>query len=100
MNDEKNKETKKPVNTFRDGAAGASVWLKQSSQGFYYYDMSLSRSWKNVNGKAGYSQNFFSGNRDQLHNVVDQACDFIDEQNENAETVVIDATEPTDAEAA
>jgi len=44
----------KPVHVIRDGAIAASIWLKQSPTGYYYYDYSLSRSWKSAStGKTG-----------------------------------------------
>ena len=68
MSDKRQKEdseTRKPVQTFRNGAVGGSVWLKQSNTGYWYYDFSLSRSWKSMSsGKDGYSANFFERNRE------------------------------------
>ena len=72
----------KPVNqhvrTFREGAVAANVFARQAPGGFEYLDFSLSRAWKSANGKEGYSQNFFAGNRAAILNVISQACDFID----------------------
>ena len=34
--------------------------------------------------KEGYSQNFFSKNREALHDVIDEACDFIENAREAA----------------
>lgn len=83
MSEKKSKspsESRKPVKTFRSGAVGASVWMKQSNTGLIYYDFSLSRSWKSfASGKEGYSANFFDANRDEVKAVVDQCCDYIEE---------------------
>ncbi len=103
MSEKKNKqqgEERKPVQTFREGAVGASVWLKQSNTGFWYYDFSLSRSWKSMStGKDGYSSNFFDRNRENLKAVIDQCCDYIEDKISNAETVTINATQdPSDTQ--
>ena len=83
MNDKKKpteEQPRKPVKTFRSGAVGASVWLKQSNTGLIYYDFSLSRSWKSMaSGKEGYSSSYFEANRDELKRVVDQCCDYIEQ---------------------
>ena len=95
MSEKKNKseaESRKPIQTFREGAVGGSVWLKQSNTGYWYYDFSLSRSWKSMtSGKDGYSQNFFERNRDELHAVVDSCCDYIEAKLAAAETVTGEA---------
>jgi hypothetical protein len=75
----KAKAVNKYVKTFRAGAVAANVFARQASGGFEYFDFSLSRAWKSANGKEGYSQGFFAANREALKEVVDQACDFIDE---------------------
>ena len=73
-------ESRKPVKTFREGAVGASVWMKQSNTGLIYYDFSLSRSWKSfASGKEGYSSNFFDSNREEIQAVVGHCCDYIEE---------------------
>ena len=83
MTDKKTKtdsETRKPVKTFRQGAVGGSVWLKQSNIGLVYYDFTLSRSWKSLaSGKEGYSSNFFDSSREELKAVVDDCCDYIED---------------------
>ena len=75
----KAKAVNKYVKTFRAGAVAANVFARQASGGFEYFDFSLSRAWKSASGKEGYSQGFFTANREALKEVVDQACDFIDE---------------------
>jgi hypothetical protein len=65
------------VRTFRDGAVAANVFRRTAPGGFEYLDFSITRAWKVPSGKEGYSTNFFEKNREALHAVVDQACDFI-----------------------
>ena len=73
-------ESRKPIQTFRRGAIGGSIWRKQSSTGLTYCDFSLSRSWKSTStGKDGYSTSFFDHNRDELKAVIDECCDYIEE---------------------
>ena len=80
-NHDKDAETTDPVQTVREGAVAASIWLRQSPSGFPYYDFSLSRSWKSMNsGKTGYSKNFFARNRDDLVRVIERASAWIEEQ--------------------
>lgn len=73
----KKKDTSKYVKTFRNGAIAANVFARLAPGGFEYLDFGLSRAWKTTNGKDGYSQNFFAKNQDALHEVIDQACYFI-----------------------
>jgi hypothetical protein len=70
-------KTNNYVRTFREGAVAANVFQRVAVGGFEYLDFSISRAWKTPGGKEGYSLNFFSKNRDAIHKVVDQACDFI-----------------------
>ena len=70
-------KTSNYVRTFREGAVAANVFQRVAVGGFEYLDFSISRAWKTPGGKEGYSQNFFSRNRDSIHKVVDEACDFI-----------------------
>ena len=76
-----------PVKMIRNGAVAASIWRRQTATGFEYLEFSLSRSWKLKSGeKEGYSQNFFEGNEEALHEVIAEACDFIrSRQREQAE---------------
>ena len=73
----KTKTNNNYVRTFRDGAIAANIFRRTAPGGFEYLDFSISRAWKTTNGKEGYSANFFDNNRDAIHNVVDQACEFI-----------------------
>ena len=80
MTDKKQAEERKPVKTVRKGAIGASIWRGTAAEGLTYYSMSLGRSWLSKNsGKTGYSQKFFSQNREALKEVVDMACDAIED---------------------
>ena len=75
--DKSKKKTNKYVKTFRNGAVAANVFSRQAPGGFEYLDFGLSRAWKTTNGKEGYSQSFFAKNQEALHEVIDQACHFI-----------------------
>ncbi len=67
-----------PVIVIRHGAVAASVWKRQSPSGYAYYDFSLSRSWKSLSTeKAGYSQNFFTRNKEALQSCVVDAIAWI-----------------------
>lgn len=67
-----------PVHTIREGAIGASIWLRQSPSGFAYYDFTLSRSWlSKASGKTGYSKGFFDRNEKELVSVVERAVAWI-----------------------
>lgn len=83
----------KPVHVVRQGAIAASIWLKQSPTGYYYYDYSLSRSWKSAStGKTGYSTCFFERHREDLMLVVNSATEWIEEKQANASVTTIDTT--------
>lgn len=79
----------RPIQTFRDGAIGASVWLRQTRAGVFY-DVTVSRAWKDEEaGKSGYSQTYSDYNLDSLIQVTQDAKLWIAGQKANAETVVI-----------
>ena len=73
------------VKTFRHGAIAANLFRRTAAGGFDYLDFALSRAWKAEGGQEGYSQNFFVQNRDAIKAVVDEACDYI-EQNRTEHT--------------
>ena len=75
--DKSKRKTNKYVKTFRNGAVAANVFSRQAPGGFEYLDFGLSRAWKTTNGKEGYSQNFFAKNQEAFHEVIAQACHFI-----------------------
>lgn len=78
MSESKKKSTAKPVKTVRQGAIAASIWKRQASNGFEYYDFTLSRSWKTQSsGREGYSPNFFSQNAAELQSVIQEAASWI-----------------------
>ncbi len=80
-------DTNKPVQTFRDGAVGASIWLKNTQAGVFY-DVTFSRAWRDEEaGKSGYSQTFSDRYLDSLLKVTEQAKQWITEKKDNAETV-------------
>ena len=74
-------ESKKPVQTFREGAIGVSVWKRESSDG-PFYEFTVSRSYKKSEEEAGYSQSFREYNEQTLLKVIGQASAFIREQGE------------------
>ena len=81
MNETKKKPTTSPVKTVRHGAIAASIWKRQATSGFEYFDFTLSRSWKTTStGKEGYSSSFFVRNADALHAVIQEAADWIESQ--------------------
>ena len=60
MDESKKKPTTAPVKTIRHGAIAASIWKRQATSGFEYFDFTVSRSWKtSATGKEGYSSSFF-----------------------------------------
>jgi len=84
-------DTSKPVQTFRDGAVGASIWLKNTQAGVFY-DVTFSRAWKDEeSGKSGYSQTFSDRYLDSLITVAEQAKQWIKEKKANAQTVTVGA---------
>ena len=74
-------ETKKPVQTFREGAVGVSVWKREGTNGAFY-EFTLSRSYKKSEEEAGYAQSFREDNEPALVNVIGLAAAFIREQGE------------------
>lgn len=98
--DLKKKEVR-PIKTIRCGAIAAHIWERQSQTGYTYYEYSLSRSWKSSKSeKQGYSQNFYTRNREQLVTCVEEATAFITNlMNEfsltdDSEAASDDATQP------
>lgn len=89
----KKKDTSKYVKTFRNGAIAANVFARLAPGGFEYLDFGLSRAWKTTNGKDGYSQNFFAKNQDALHEVVDQACYFIQQHSVASDCAQVELAE-------
>lgn len=67
-----------PIKVIRKGAIAASIWRRQSPNGFAYYDFTLSRSWKSMSSeKTGYSRNFFENNVSELQEVINEASTWI-----------------------
>lgn len=86
----------RPIKTFRDGAVGASIWLRRTASGVFY-DVSFSRSWRDEEtGRAGYSLTFSDRNLDGLIMVVAEARAWIADKKANAETVTIGDYEDED----
>jgi hypothetical protein len=81
MDETKTKPSTPPVKTIRNGAIAASIWKRQATSGFQYYDFTVSRSWKTSStGKEGYSNSFFARNAYELHAVIQEASDWIESQ--------------------
>ena len=81
MNETKKKPTTAPVKTIRHGAIAASIWKRQATSGFEYFDFTVSRSWKtSATGKEGYSSSFFARYVDDLHAVILEAANWMESQ--------------------
>ncbi len=71
MDETKTKPSTPPVKTIRNGAIAASIWKRQATSGFQYYDFTVSRSWKTSStGKEGYSNSFFGVLPASLQNPI------------------------------
>ena len=81
MNETKKKSATAPVKTIRHGAIAASIWKRQATSGFEYFDFTVSRSWKtSATGKEGYSTSFFARNAEDLHAVIQEAANWMESQ--------------------
>ena len=78
MNNEKNQ----PVETFREGAIGASVWRREGKNG-PFYEFTLSRSYVKNEEEAGYSHSFRQQNDVALAKVISQAAEYIRSQDQS-----------------
>ena len=67
-----NNENNRPVQTFREGAVGLSIWKRVGSNGDYY-EFTLSRSFVKSENEAGYSQCFKTENEKGLQKVITDA---------------------------
>lgn len=66
----------KPIQTFRDGSIGLSVWERTGKRGAFY-EFTLSRSYKNGDGKSAYSGSFRHYDAEPLSALIQQAAEFI-----------------------
>ena len=74
-----------PVHVVHAGAVSAAIWRRQSPAGYEYLDFSLTRSFESLSsGAPGNSKNFFARNRRELMQVIEQAADWIDQQEQRA----------------
>ena len=92
-------ETQRPgyVTTFREGAVGATVWLKERAEGMLSLTFSLSRSFQSKSsGKTGYSTEYADYNVEALHSVTSQAGDFIRKHKDNPEAAIAAGQELND----
>lgn len=85
-------ETTKPVQTFREGAVGVSVWKRDGKNGAFY-EFTLSRSYKKSEEEAGYTQSFREENEQALVRVVSEAAEWIREHRASNEPA---ASQPAD----
>jgi len=69
-----------PVETFREGAIGASVWEREGKNGTFY-EVTLSRAYLG-NGKVGYTGCFRLRDMEQLDEVLLRARRWMAEQEE------------------
>jgi hypothetical protein len=73
-------QIKKPIQTFREGAVGASIWLRQSLKG-PFFELTFSRSYKNERtGASGYSMAFPDRHLIALTRVIERARDWIEQE--------------------
>jgi hypothetical protein len=83
----------KPIKTFRDGAVGASIWLR-STQAGVFYDVTFSRSYTNdATGNPGYTSSFSERHMLSLRKVAKQAESWILQQKHGGEIVANEAAE-------
>ena len=68
----------KPIQTFREGAIGVSIWQGDGREG-PFFDFTLSRSYKRSEDEAGYTGTFHAYNEEAISTVVRQACEWIRE---------------------
>ena len=81
MNETKKKPATAPVKAIRHGAIAASIWKRQATSGFEYYDFTVSRSWKtSATGKDGYSTSFFARSAEDLNAVIQEVANWMESQ--------------------
>lgn len=77
----------KPVQTFREGAVGASIWERKGKRGMFY-DFTLSRAYQSKEGKNSYSPNFSELNVDGLIQVIGDAVRWIRRKTDDPEPTI------------
>lgn len=73
----------KPIETFREGAVGLSVWQREGKAGTYF-DFTLSRCYQKENGEYSYSNSFHESNADALNTVIGEAAKWVAEYRKTA----------------
>lgn len=58
-------------------AIAANIFRRSTQDGHTYLDFEISRAWKS-GSREGYSSRFYARNRDGLREVVEMACDWIE----------------------
>lgn len=81
-------QNEKPVQTFRRGAIGGSVWLRRGRNGVFY-EFSLSRCYPLGEEEFGYTNSFRQKDADDIASVALSAADWIRLTMDNAETVML-----------
>lgn len=65
-----------PVQTFRRGAVGVSIWQREGKHG-PYFEFTVSRSFKKSDDEAGYTSNFRADNIEGLRTILNEAADWL-----------------------
>jgi len=65
-------------------AVAANVFRRSTADGHTYLDYEISRAWKS-GSRQGYSSRFYARNRDGIKEVVDLACDWIEQHPQAAD---------------
>ena len=84
------------VKTIRDGAVAANIFRGNTPDGHCYLYFEISRAWKSQSSnREGYSKKFYERNQQALINVLDQACRWIVDHPEAADSPVVEAKDTT-----
>ena len=77
------------VTTFRQGALGATVWLRTGAEGLQFLCFTISRSFRSPNsGKEGYSSDYFDYNDEAIATVSKKAADFVRQYKDRPEDAI------------
>lgn len=71
-----------PVQTFRRGAVGVSIWQREGKHG-PYFEFTISRSFKKNDDEAGYTSNFRADNIEGLKTVLAEAESWLQDRQVN-----------------
>lgn len=73
----------KPIQTFREGAIGLSVWQREGKAGTYF-DFTVSRCFQKTEGEFSYSNSFHESNTEALTTVINRAAAWIEQHRRDA----------------